>query len=86
MWQYFYLKFYNESEAAIALEGQQNVDHVGHLPDAEGWHVNLAVRGELPAELVPYQVFPTTPARVWATYIPENLPLEMPETENLENV
>jgi len=36
-------------------------------PVAEpGWHVNVRVIEEDPAPLEPFQVFPTTPRRVWA--------------------
>jgi hypothetical protein len=66
MWQYFYLKFANQEEALAALVDLQNVDHVGAIEGLEGWHVNLALREELPEALQAFQVFPDNPVRVWA--------------------
>ena len=66
MWQYFYLKFASQEEALAALVGLQDVDHVGAIDGLEGWHVNLALREPLPETLVPFEVFPENPIRVWA--------------------
>lgn len=66
MWQYFYLKFTDEAAALAALVDLQDVDHVGSIEGLDGWHVNLALREPLPEALVPFQVFPENPVRVWA--------------------
>jgi hypothetical protein len=66
MWQYFYLKFTDEAEALTSLVDLQNVDHVGAIEGLTGWHVNLALCGELPEALQAFQVFPDNPVRVWA--------------------
>ncbi len=66
MWQYFYLKFTSQEEAQASLVDLQDVDHVGAIEGLTGWHVNLALRGELPEALQAFQVFPDNPVRVWA--------------------
>jgi hypothetical protein len=38
---------------------------VDEMAPIEGWHVNVRHTDEAP-ELAPYQVFPVTPARMWA--------------------
>jgi hypothetical protein len=46
-----------------ALDGSG--DAVPEMAPLEGWHVNVRHTDEVP-ELAPYQVFPVTPARMWA--------------------
>lgn len=76
----YYLKFADEAEAQATLyQGDQplyqNIDTLGIIydmadpenPVAEpGWHVNVRVVDEDGTPLEPFQVFPTTPRRVWA--------------------
>ena len=38
---------------------------VDEMAPIDGWHVNVRHTDEVP-ELAPYQVFPVTPARMWA--------------------
>ena len=40
-------------------------DAVDEMAPVEGWHVNVRHTGEAP-ELATFQVFPATPARMWA--------------------
>jgi hypothetical protein len=40
-------------------------DAVDEMAPLDGWHVNVRHTDEAP-ELAPYQVFPVTPARMWA--------------------
>ena len=40
-------------------------DAVDEMAPIDGWHVNVRHTDEAP-ELAPYQVFPATPARMWA--------------------
>lgn len=66
------LKFPDEmtaTEALIQFEGVREVaiDTIGTIEDADGWHVNLRITDDekLSDELLEYEVFPETPARVW---------------------
>jgi len=76
----YYLKFADEAEAQSALYLSnrplyRNIDTLGiiyNMADPEnpvpepGWHVNVRVVDEDGTPLEPFQVFPTTPRRVWA--------------------
>lgn len=76
----YYLKFADEAQAQSVLYQDdqplyQNIDTLGiiyDLTDPEnplpepGWHVNVRVVDEDGTPLEPFQVFPTTPRRVWA--------------------
>jgi hypothetical protein len=73
-----YLKFPDEAQSIEVLAGYTgSIDTIGIIyrvdntdpenPVAtpeEGWHVNT--RGEMPETLVPFEVFPVLPRRVWA--------------------
>ena len=53
----------------VATPGEYDEDGSEITPPilAEGWHVNVASKGELPEELQPFEIeAPATPARVWA--------------------
>jgi hypothetical protein len=69
------LKFSDEAQAtAVLFDGEtpryQNTDVIGTIyrddgTQSDGYHVNVRTSEDAP-ELVPYQVFPVTPVRVWA--------------------
>jgi hypothetical protein len=44
---------------------QTDEGEVPEMAPIDGWHVNVRHTAEAP-ELAPYQVFPVTPARMWA--------------------
>jgi hypothetical protein len=44
---------------------QTDEGEVPEMAPLDGWHVNVRHTDETP-ELAPYQVFPVTPARMWA--------------------
>lgn len=53
----------------VATPGEYDEDGNEIAPPvfADGWHVNVATKGELPVELQGFEIeAPTTPARVWA--------------------
>lgn len=79
MWKYYSLKFPDKATADGLLfpSGAQrftNTATIGTIMKddgsaASGWHVNLALTSELPADLVPYEVFPLYPKLVWASQL-----------------
>lgn len=73
--QDLYLSFPDAAQAEAALftgtgEDRQakfmNVDTIGAIEGAEGWHVNVRlVDGEDGSALEAFRVYPVTPLRVW---------------------
>ena len=73
-----YLKFSDEAQSIEVLDGYEgSIDTIGVIYNVDntdpenpiytpqdGWHVNT--RGPMPEELVPFEVFPVQPRRVWA--------------------
>jgi hypothetical protein len=47
------------------LKAKKGEEPMPEMAPLEGWHVNVRHTDEAP-ELAPYQVFPVTPARMWA--------------------
>jgi hypothetical protein len=47
------------------LKAKKGEEPMPEMALLEGWHVNVRHTAEAP-ELAPYQVFPVTPARMWA--------------------
>jgi hypothetical protein len=73
-----YLKFTDEAQSIEVLDGYEgSIDVIGTIyrtdntdPEnpvvtpMDGWHVNT--RGPMPEALVPFEVFPVQPRRIWA--------------------
>ena len=73
-----YLKFTDEAQSIEVLAGYEgSIDTIGIIYNVDntdpenpvytpqdGWHVNT--RGEMPEALVPFEVFPVQPRRIWA--------------------
>lgn len=78
MYQYWTLKFTNQTEANDVLYPSgvpvlRDIDTIGTILDSNGipvsgWHVNVATKTTLPTSLQPYVIpFPLFPKRVWFT-------------------
>ncbi len=50
----------------IAYSHEWACDVVGEIEGSPGWHVNIRTGSEIPAEMLPYEVFPATPTRDFA--------------------
>jgi len=67
-WDYYYLRFPDESTATTALTDFDGMtDVIGGIEGNSFYHVNIAIEGELPDALKQYVISPDFPKRIWAT-------------------